>query len=135
MRSSILACLLALVLGGCGSTPRDSAKEFDGDKAKVAAVVEELETAARKNEPGKVCTDLLSDRLLKTLSDQGTTCTTAVKDAFADADSFDLTVDDVTVSGTKATAKVVSGSGSDEKTDALTFERDGTAWKIVSLRV
>jgi len=129
-----LLSLLALAVGGCGGAPRDSATEFDGDQQRVAAVVEQMETAARDNKPEAVCAKLLADRLLATLKDQGTTCTTAVKDAFADADSFDLTVDDVTLNGTKATAKVKSGTGSDEKADTLDFELDGTAWKIAALR-
>ena len=56
------------------------------------------------------------------------------KDAFEDADSFDLTVKDVTITGTSASAKLTAGTGSDEKDYTLEFARDGTAWKISSLR-
>jgi hypothetical protein len=134
VRTVLALCLLALVVAGCGDTPRDSDKSFKGDEQKVAATVEGLEEAARADKPGRVCTTLLSGALLATLKKQGTTCTTAVKDAISDADSFDLTVDDVTIQGTKATAKVISGKGSDEKTDTLELVKDGAAWKIASLR-
>jgi hypothetical protein len=127
-------CLLAVAVAGCGNTPRNSDKSFKGEQQKVAATVEGLESAARDDKPGKVCTSLLSGALLATLKKQGTTCTTAVKDAIADADSFDLTVDGVSIQGTKATAKVISGKGSDEKTDTLELVKDGAAWKIASLR-
>ena len=135
MKTIALICLLAVALAGCGSAaPRDSAKEFSGEKAKVAAPVEALETAARDREPQVVCSRLLSDRLLAQLKEQGTNCRTAVKEAFNDADSLDLTVDEVTISGEKATAKITSGKGSDKKSDTLELVRDGALWKIDLLR-
>ena len=134
MRIVAALSVLALVAAGCGGTSSDSDKSFKGEEQKVAATVEGLEDAARSDEPGKVCQSLLSGALLATLKKQGTNCTTAVKDAIADADSFDLAVDDVTITGDKATAKVISGTGSDEKTDTLELVRDGTAWKIASLQ-
>ncbi len=134
MRTFLALCLTTLAVSGCGSAAQDSAEEFEGEEQKVAATVERLEAAARADEAGRVCTSLLSDALLETLKEQGTTCTTAVKEAFDDADSFDLTVDDITIAGDKATVKVVSGKGSDEKSDTLDLARDGGAWKIASLR-
>jgi hypothetical protein len=135
VRTFAILSLVALAIAGCGGgAPRDSATEFKGEKRKVAAPVEALEKAARAGESGTVCTKLLTDRLLAQLKDQGTICTTAVKEAFKDADSFDLTVDEVTISGDKATAKVISGTGSGKKTDTLDLARDGAAWKIDELR-
>jgi len=134
MRTFAKLCLVALLVSGCGGGASDSATEFKGEEQKVAAPVEALEKAARAGETRTVCTKLLTDRLLSQLKEQGTNCTTAVKEAFKDADSLDLTVDDITINGDKATAKVVSGSGSDEKTDTLELARDGTTWKIDLLR-
>jgi len=134
MRTFLAVCVLALVLSACGATPRDSARDFSGPKRSVAAAVEDVEDAARKDDPGRLCKALLSPRLLATLVKQGTNCTTAVKEAFKDADSLDLTVDEVAISGNTATAKVTSGTGSKKKTDTLELERDGTTWKVSSLR-
>ena len=134
MRTFFALCALAFAVSGCGATAQDSAKEFKGEEQKVAETVERLESAARADEPARVCTALLSDDLLATLKKQGTNCTTAVKDAIADADSFDLAVEDVTIAGDKATVEVISGKGSDEKSDTLDLARDGSAWKIASLR-
>jgi hypothetical protein len=133
VRTAAALCLLALVASGCGATKTDSAKKFKGEQQKVAAVVEALEKAARQNKPKDVCTKLLSPTLLATLKQQETNCNTAVKEAFADADSLDLSVDAVTLDGAKATAKVISGTGSNEKTDTLDFQHVGTTWKISSL--
>lgn len=133
MRTVLALCLLALAVTGCGATATDSAEEFQGEKQRIAATVEGLESAARADEAGKVCTTLLSGALLATLKKQGTNCTTAVDEAFSDADTFDLAVEDVTIDGDKATAKVKSGSGDDAKTDTLNLVRDGQTWKIASL--
>ncbi|HWI07908.1 MAG TPA: hypothetical protein VNT54_10370 [Solirubrobacteraceae bacterium] len=135
MRSALVLCVLALVLAACGSSaPRDSAEEFKGPERAVAAAVEAMETAARDDDAAAMCTKLLSERLLSALERQGTNCTTAVREAFEDASSKELTVEDVTISGDRATAKVTSGSGSSEKSDTLELERAGSAWKISSLR-
>ena len=134
MRPALLLCVLALTLAACGAAPRDSAKEFKGAERAVAAAVEDLESAARDNDSDVVCTKLLAEPLLATLKEQGTNCATAVKDAFDDADSMDLTVDDVSISGTKASAKVTSGTGDDKKTDTLELEKAGAGWRISSLQ-
>jgi hypothetical protein len=133
VRTPAAVCLVALAMSGCGAAAKDSAKSFKGEQAAVAAVVEDLESAARKNKPDTVCTKLLSDKRLATLKEQGTNCKTAVKEAFEDADSFDLTVDKVVISGAAATITVKSGSGSEKKTDTLAATRSGAVWKLDSL--
>jgi hypothetical protein len=116
---------------GCGaSTPRDSSKKFKGEERAVAATVEQVESAARSNKPDVVCGKLLTNGLLQTLKRQGTNCRTGVKEGFKDADTLDITVKDVAISGDKATAKIESGSGSKAKSDTLELVRDGTTWKI-----
>jgi hypothetical protein len=133
VRTVAALCLFALAIGGCGAAAKDSAKSFKGEQAAVAKVVEDLETAARKNKPDTVCTKLLSAKRLATLKEQGTNCKTAVKEAFEDADSFDLTVDKVAITGAAATITVKSGTGSDKKTDTLAATRSGAVWKLDSL--
>ena len=86
MRLALALCLLALTLAACGAAPRDSAKEFKGEQAAVAAAVEDLESAARDNDAGETCTKLFSAGLLATIKAQGENCETAVEDAFRDAD-------------------------------------------------
>jgi hypothetical protein len=126
--------LLALVATGCGGATRDSTKEFKGEERKVAAVIEQIEKAARADDPNTVCAKLFTAGRLKIIEDLGTNCKTGVKDSFKDADSFDITVDEVTIKGDTATAKVTSGTGSKKKTDTLSLKRDGTVWKVDSLK-
>src|SRR5687768_433809 len=106
MRSALALCLLAMTLAACGAAPRDSAEEFKGEQAAVASAVEDLESAARDNDAGQACTKLFSSGLLATIKEQGKNCETAVEDAFTDADLVDLTVEQVSINGTKATVKV-----------------------------
>src|SRR3954451_15592169 len=133
MRSLAALCLLAATLAGCGAAPKDSAKDFKGEPQAVAKSIEQLETAGTKDRPADVCSKLLSAKLLGALEKQGTNCRTAVKEAFKDADTFDITVDKVTVTGTTATAKVKYRSLSNDKTATLLLDKEGAAWKISSL--
>ena len=134
MRPPLLLCVLALALTACGAAPRDSAEEFTGAERAVAAAVEDLESAARDNDSEAVCTKLLAERLLATFKERGTTCATAVEDAFQDADSKDLTVEDVTISGATARATVTSGTGGKTKMNTLALEKVGATWRISSLQ-
>jgi hypothetical protein len=134
MRSPLALCLVALALTGCGSAaPRDSAGEFSGEKRAVAAAVEAVEKAARENDTKRLCTQLLTDQLVAAVKRAGTDCVTAVRDSFKDASSKELTVDDVSIRGDTATAKVTSGTGSDEKTDTLQLLKTGADWRISAL--
>jgi hypothetical protein len=133
MRSLVALGLLTVALAGCGAAPRDSAKDFKGDEKTVAGAVERLETAGRDDDAATVCTKLLSAKLLSALEKQGTNCRTGVKEAFKDADTFDITVDDVTVNGTSASTKVKYRSRSKDKTATLLLDKEGAAWKISSL--
>ncbi len=133
MRLALALCLLALTLAACGAAPRDSAKEFKGEQAAVAAAVEDLESAARDDDSGETCTKLFSAGLLADIKEKGKNCETAVEDAFRDADSVDLTVDEVSINGAKATARVTSGTGSNQTSETLALEKVGAAWRIGSL--
>ena len=134
MRSALALCLLALTLAACGAAPRDSAEEFKGEQAAVASAVEDLESAARDNDAGQTCTKLFSSGLLATIKAQGRTCETAVEDAFKDADLVDLTVEQVSINGTKASVRVTSGTGSDKKSETLALQKVGAAWRISALK-
>ena len=134
MRPARLICVLALcALTACGAEPRNSAEDFKGDEQAVAATVENLESAARDNDPDTVCTKVFAPRLLSTLQQQGTDCAEAVEDAFRDADAREITVEEVTISGDTARAQVTSGVRGTKKTDTLELEKVGAVWRISSL--
>ena len=128
--ASLLA--LALALGACGSADSNSAKEFTGDKAAVADVIEELEKAGSRGEADKICTDILAKSLRDEITTTGSSCEREMKRAIEDADDFDLTVKTVTVTGLKATARVEGSE--DDKPVLRTFElvKESGRWRATS---
>src|SRR3954454_6111355 len=131
IRLAALLAALPLALGACGQSQKDSAKDFTGDQKAVAQTVEDLQTASRKRDEGKICKELLAPALvtkIKTASKD--TCEGALKDALQDADAFELQVKKVAIDGTTATATVTSDTGKDDRTDTLTLTKVGDAWRI-----
>lgn len=130
--SRTLALLLAAagLATGCGSAGSNSSSDFTGTKKDVAKAVEDLESAARSSDEGRICRDLLASSLIASLRSGGKSCNSAVSDALDDADTFNMTVKSVNVSGNTATAVV----DSKEKTANDTFKLDnvGGRWKISS---
>jgi len=129
--SRTLALLLAAagLATGCGSAGSNSSSDFSGSKKDVANAVEDLESAARKSDEAKICRDLLAPSLIETLRTANkTSCDTAVNDAIKDADTFDMTVKSVTVTGNNATAVVDSKHRS--ANDTFKLEKVGGSWKI-----
>ena len=133
-RVATIASLLtaALALGACGSGSTNSAKEFTGEKALVADVIEELEKAGSRGEAAKICSDILARSLREQITTTGSNCETEMDRAVEDADDFKLTVKSVTVTGTKATARVEGEE--DDKPVLRTFElvKESGRWRATS---
>jgi hypothetical protein len=129
--SRTLALLLAAagLATGCGASSSNSASDFSGVKKDVAKTVDDLASAAKRSDEAKICRDLLTPSLIATLrAANKSSCDNAVNDAIKDADTFDMTVKSVNVTGTNATAVVDSKHRSTN--DTFTFERVGGSWKI-----
>ncbi len=134
-RLAVLLCASALTLSACGATTKDSATNFKGDQKAVAQAVEDLQSATRKGDESKICTDLLAPALVtKIKANDKDGCEPALKDALRDVDSWELQVKKVAISGTSATATVTSDVGkTDDRVDTLTLVKVGKAWKISEL--
>ncbi len=132
MRSSLPVALLAAVsLAGCTQAPSTSTDDFTGDEKDVAQVIADLSDDAARNRQAHVCGELITERLQKAVAGDSS-CPDEVKKAFEDADAAALDVDDVTITGTDATADVSTKDG--DETVKRTFELikvDGT-WRIDS---
>jgi hypothetical protein len=131
--SRTLALLLAAagLATGCGASSSNSASDFSGVKKDVATTVDDLSSAARSSDEGKICRDLLAVALidkLRTASHKS--CNSAVSDALDDADTFDTTVKSVTVTGTNASAVV--DSKRKDTNDTFKLVKVGGRWKIAS---
>jgi hypothetical protein len=116
-----------LAVAGCASTTSSSSTKFSGAQGQVAQVVSDLQKAGERKDAGKICSEILSKKLVDQLSAAGTSCNQEMDKAIADADDFDLTVQKVTVQGSSATAVVRRGK--DGPTATFRFVREGGKWK------
>ena len=127
---STLVVVLGLTAAGCAAS-NNSATKFQGAERDVAKAVDDLGTAGKRKDDSRICTKLLTSELAAQMKSAGTTCEQELSDAMADADDYDLTVKDVSISGPTATAQVENN----DKTYTLRLQKVGADWRIASLGV
>jgi hypothetical protein len=129
---ALLCLAAATTLAGCGTT--SSATNFEGEQEAVAEVVEEIQAAGERKNPGKICDDLLARALAQRIAAAGSTCEAEMDKTIDDVDDFALEVTDVTVTGTTARA-TVRGRSRDEamQTAIFTFAKQGGQWRATAL--
>jgi hypothetical protein len=133
----LAAPLLALALAGCGAAAEsaNTAEDFSGEERKVAQAVEDLQDAASRGDAERLCSAVLSAELVRRFEQAGgESCRLAVEEAIQDADTFELRVEDVTIEGDKATARVQAEAGDRDDTDDLQLVREQGRWKVSALR-
>lgn len=126
--------LAALALGGCGAAADGGVGKFDGEEQKVATVVADLGKAAQRRDTGEICGKLLSPTLVKRL-DADSSCPQELKATISDVDAYAVTVDDVSITGNRARARVTGPAGEDSVAGMIQLERAGAGWKISDLAV
>jgi outer membrane PBP1 activator LpoA protein len=128
----LLALALAVALAGCTtqSSNKDSSNNFRGDQRLVANTVEDFESAASKGDQDKICRDLLASALVTQFAEHGGTCEKSVDGALKDTDSFGLTVERVTITGTQAAVRVKADRGKKDIQQSLTLVKQGQGWRI-----
>jgi hypothetical protein len=118
----------ALVAAGCGQA--SSAGKFTGQDEVVATVVEDLQRAGERQKADDICNNLLTTALQSKVAAAGKTCAAEMKKAIEDADAFELEVQDVTLSGTTATARVKGTDEGDGVLRTLKLQKVGGTWRI-----
>jgi hypothetical protein len=134
MRRSLLAFPLALaaLAAGCGASSSTSAS-FEGQEKAVADQVEKIQSAGEARDAKQLCDDVLATTLRDAIAEAGSSCEVELDKAIRDADDFDLAVEDVTITGDDAVAKVKTGSGDDAPTREFEFRKEGNSWRATSL--
>jgi hypothetical protein len=126
------ALLAALALAGCGAEAEPSSVEkFQGEERAVAQKVEDLQEAGEGRNPEDICSDILASSLVQQLEAANVKCADEMEKAIDDADDYDLQVQDVTVSGSTATAQVRRGD--DGPTETMEFKKEDGQWRATSL--
>jgi Putative lumazine-binding len=128
----LFALVVGLALAGCAaqSTTKDSSSKFRGDQRLVANTVEDFESAASKGDQGKICRDLLASKLVAQYAQHGGTCEKAVDSALKDTDSFGLTVERVSITGSQAAVSVKADRGKHDVQQSMTLVKQGQGWRI-----
>jgi hypothetical protein len=124
----VLSLLLLLALAGCGAAA-SSAGDFEGEEGRVAEIVEDVQTAAQSDEPERLCDELFARALARRFQAGSGNCRQEVAVALDDADGVELTVQDVTVQGNSARARVEGENG----VRTLTLVREGGRWRVSEL--
>jgi hypothetical protein len=128
----LLALVVAIALAGCTtqSTTKDSSGKFRGEQRLVANTVEDFESAASKGDQGKICRDLLATALVAQYAEHGGTCEKVVDGTLKDTDSFGLTVEQVSITGTQAAVRVKADRGKKDLLQSMTLVKQGQGWRI-----
>jgi hypothetical protein len=129
---AVLPLVLAALASGCAGNA-SSAGNFQGEEKQVADVVEKLQSAGETGDAKTICDDLLAKSLSDQIKAAGSTCEQEMDKAIKDADDFDLEVQDVTIDGDKATAKVKGRDRGADRVRTFQFERVGSSWRVTSL--
>ncbi len=128
----VLVLLLAALASGCAGSS-SSAGKFAGEEQKVADVVEKLQSAGETGDAKAICDDVLAASLREQVQADGSTCEQELDKAIKDADDFDLEVQDVAITGTKATAEVKGRDRGAERVRRFEFVREGASWRATAL--
>jgi hypothetical protein len=132
MHASASAGLIAvgLAVSGCGAAGSGGG-DFEGAEREVAEAVESLQSASRTQDgPREICSELLSRELVERLEAGDSSCTTEIRHAIADADLYELTVTDVTVSGSSATARVESLAAGEGARGTMRLSQQDGNWRL-----
>lgn len=140
--AAALLAAAALTAAGCGAAGKDSTKDFQGESRVVAQTLEDFQDAAQKSDESRICNDLLATELVRQIegaregvkAEKGS-CPSRMKDSLRDADTYELEVKKVTVTGTSATAVVRSTGGREDRDDTVRLVKQGTPaeWRISAL--
>jgi hypothetical protein len=134
MRRPLLAVplVLAALVAGC-NTGGSSSSDFQGEEKRVADVVEKLQSAGEAGDAREICTEVLAQSLADSIEEAGSSCEQELEKAIEDADDYDLEVQDVTIEGDSATARVKGRDRGEDRVRTFEFERDGRDWRATNL--
>jgi hypothetical protein len=123
--------LLATSLAACASTT--STSSFKGEQQKVAKAVSSLQSNATALEAKKVCDENLASANVARLDKAPGGCTKALETQLKEIDSFETTVESVTISGDTASAHVKGVYAGKKAVYRVSLRKEGDKWKVSAI--
>jgi hypothetical protein len=134
LSAPLLALLAAGLLAGCsGQAANKAADEYKGDEKAVATVIDDFANAGQKGDAKEICNAVFAKEVADRLKQGTKDCQDVVADQLGDANSFKLDVKSVKVNGDTATANVTSPFDGKDQSRVLTFRKEGTTWRLLSM--
>jgi hypothetical protein len=130
--SIAFALLLAAGLGACGSGTVTTSN-FKGEAHAVAQRISALESDVTAADEQKICAVDFSRAARARLSTKGSTCQRALERQIGSIDGYELTVENVTVGGAGATARVRSTWSGKQRKSTLKLVKEGGGWRVESV--
>jgi hypothetical protein len=122
-------CLL--LAGACGGDDGPNAKRFDGENKDVAAVIDDLQSASRENEPERICKEVFAPALAKAIArETSSSCPKRVGELLVSEDAT-FKAGGVRMDGTeKAVVNVTDKAGNKS---ILYMAKTDDGWRIASI--
>lgn len=130
----LCAPLLAVSVAACGAA-NVSTSSFKGEQQKVAQAVARLQSHATALEAKQICGEDFAAANVARLNAAPGGCKQAIESQLKEIDSFEATVESVTINGAVATARVKSIVAGKKTVQVMSFVKEGTRWKISGLPV
>lgn len=124
----------ALVAAGCGGGDDEpegaNASRFEGERAKVAQVVDDLQSAARDGDGDRICEELFTENLR--ISVQRASRRSCAEEVASNLETDEATfqVDGIELRRNSAVARVVDER---DRRSSLVFLREGGDWRIARI--
>jgi glutaredoxin-related protein len=131
---TVSGAILAIGVTGCAQQAGTDDKEFQGEAARVANTVRDLDDAytdEQSDDTGArtVCRTLLSKRLVAAYG--GTKCEATAAKALKNSDPLQMDVRDVNITGNVATVRArLKLSDDEQRYDTLKLVQEGRTWKF-----
>jgi hypothetical protein len=129
----LLPIVCAALVAGCGQAATETA-QFEGAEREVADLIAEYSAAGERRDGGRICKEILAESLVEAIEEGGDACSQELERSLREADEHALEVEEVTVTGSTATARVRGDAGDQERTATFELVDERGAWRIEAVR-
>ena len=130
----LLAALAFAVALGCGSDHDQPAPDeqkvpaVSGEQRAILSTIDALQTASRRGDARKICSEVFTDRLAKSIPDPpNRSCETEVRETLASPDTQLSVGRQIDIRGSRATVTVLDQDG---RTSRLFLVKASDRWRI-----